>query len=426
MRLQGTTQSFREAVVTVLTGTVVAQAIPIAVSPVLTRLYSPADFGFYSYFLASVSFFSVVATLRLELAIVLPRRNFEAVLLAIGAVAVATAVSGVLLLTYLGLDAMFDLSESMGPAYVWGYVLPASIFLGGLYQVASYWMNRRGRYRRIAVARVTMASCAGGAQVVGGLFGASAGGLIVGYIVGALAAVTAILRSAIADRRHYARRSTPPLIGRMLLRYSRFAGVMVPGQLASIASTAAPVLLLGVAYGPAVAGFYGLAERVLFAPVAVIGTAVGDVYRQHASELYKTQGQCRAFFMSTALRLALIASIPLVTLVVAGPWLFEFVFGESWVHAGRLAQLMAIPLFFQLVSTPLSHTLLFAGLQRWDMFWQFGRLAVAVVVILGARVFSEDYRVAVGALAGGLAGLYLLHSLMQFRAASGSKGQQAP
>ncbi len=42
---------FAKNVLTLITGTTTAQTIPIIISPLLTRIYSPEDFGVWDYFL---------------------------------------------------------------------------------------------------------------------------------------------------------------------------------------------------------------------------------------------------------------------------------------------------------------------------------------------------------------------------------------
>ena len=65
---------FAKNVLTLLTGSTIAQAIPIAVSPILTRLYTPEDFGILALFLAIVSFIAIVFTGQYESAIILPEK----------------------------------------------------------------------------------------------------------------------------------------------------------------------------------------------------------------------------------------------------------------------------------------------------------------------------------------------------------------
>ena len=64
---------FVRNVLTLITGTTIAQAIPIAIGPILTRIYTPEEFGLYGIFIAIVSIVSVVATARYELAIIQPK-----------------------------------------------------------------------------------------------------------------------------------------------------------------------------------------------------------------------------------------------------------------------------------------------------------------------------------------------------------------
>ena len=40
---------FSRNVLTLMTGTTIAQAIPIAISPILTRIYTPEDFGVFAF-----------------------------------------------------------------------------------------------------------------------------------------------------------------------------------------------------------------------------------------------------------------------------------------------------------------------------------------------------------------------------------------
>jgi O-antigen/teichoic acid export membrane protein len=56
---------------TVLTGTVAAQALPLLVAPLITRLCTPGDMGVFSIWLGVIAIASTVATLRLEAAMIL-------------------------------------------------------------------------------------------------------------------------------------------------------------------------------------------------------------------------------------------------------------------------------------------------------------------------------------------------------------------
>ena len=54
-------------------GTTLAQGINILSTPILSRIYSPEDFGVTAVFISMVSILSVISALRYDLAIPLPK-----------------------------------------------------------------------------------------------------------------------------------------------------------------------------------------------------------------------------------------------------------------------------------------------------------------------------------------------------------------
>jgi len=80
-------------VLTLMTGTTLAQAIALAISPILTRLYAPEQFGVFALYLSIVALLAIVATGRYELAIVLPESDVDAWHLCALALLIAAAVS---------------------------------------------------------------------------------------------------------------------------------------------------------------------------------------------------------------------------------------------------------------------------------------------------------------------------------------------
>lgn len=90
---QITQNEFNRNVVTLLTGTTVAQAIPVMISPILTRIYTPEDFGVLALFIAITSIFGSIANARYELAIVLPEKDEDAVNIVALCILIAFSIS---------------------------------------------------------------------------------------------------------------------------------------------------------------------------------------------------------------------------------------------------------------------------------------------------------------------------------------------
>ena len=67
--------AFGKNVLTVMTGTGLAQIFPVLISPILTRIYTPEDFGFLAIYLVGLSLLTIVATGKYENAIYLPKTH---------------------------------------------------------------------------------------------------------------------------------------------------------------------------------------------------------------------------------------------------------------------------------------------------------------------------------------------------------------
>lgn len=400
-------------------GTLVAQAIPVAASPLLTRLYAPAEFGLMALYLSLVAVGAIASTGRYELAILIPADDDEA---------------RSLLHVSIGIASLFALATAIAAALIWLRVVPIAawsplgasillvplgIFATAAYQSIAYWLNRHTGYRALAASRVMQSGSMIGSQLGAGAIRPTGASLIVGHLLGQLFGIGMLIRNASA---HMATRLGAPRGAAMwsaATKHSRFPRFLVLGHIANVLSSQLPVLMLATLHSPVVAGLYALAERVLVLPSSLIGSAVGDVYRQRAAAEYHERGNCRALYLRTVRHLALLSAAPCLAIALVAPQLFAFAFGDRWLPAGEVATILAGMVFFQMISSPLSQTVYLANMHRLDLAWQLLRLLVAGVTLYAGSVMSGDFQTAVAWYAIGFATMYALHSLMQYRAALG-------
>src|SRR3546814_12928708 len=83
------TGRFARQLTSLTIGTVAAQAINLAVSPLLTREFGPSELGLYGLFMSFLSFGGPIVCLSLPVALVLPKRGKTAGLLAAASLYVA-------------------------------------------------------------------------------------------------------------------------------------------------------------------------------------------------------------------------------------------------------------------------------------------------------------------------------------------------
>jgi O-antigen/teichoic acid export membrane protein len=325
-------------------GSGLAQAIPLATMPLISRLYSPTDFGVLTTLVVIVSVLSVLATLRYELAIVLPKRNEDAQGLARLATMTAVALTVVSTLLALLMWPWIGQIESMRGLGLWLLAVPPITLVFTLGQIGSALANRHLEYANIARAGVLQQAVAAAAMLSAGLANGSVLGLVGGRLAGHasfLIAVRGRLREAF--RLHPETSWNWAGMRRVARAYRRFPLFNAPYSLISTVSRDFPVLALVAFHEVAGAGLFGAARAILMAPGTFLTSALGAVfYREAASHCGTPQFQA---LMLSLLRAAAFALIPgFAFLALWGPDFFAFILGERWREAGSFAAVLAVPM----------------------------------------------------------------------------------
>ncbi|QXI49215.1 oligosaccharide flippase family protein [Pseudomonas anuradhapurensis] len=360
---------FLRNVLTLMTGTTLAQAIPIAAMPLLTRLYTPEDFGVLALYMSIAGMISVVITARYEIAVMLPEREEDAASL----VALSVCIAGVISLVLLAVILVFNEdiqgllnNRAIGP---WLYLLPITVFVTGMWQAFNYWNNRAKKFKRLAVSRVAQGGGMTLAQFV--LTGLSAGGLVVGYLVGQISGLLVfITRTWREDRTVLSKVSLLSMLENAR-RYSKFPKYSMLGALLDNAAVQMPVLMLSKFYDTHVVGIFSLTFRALNLPMSLIATSFSQVLFQRFVVLQRDNPERLAPFVLKLFVGLLGLMVPLVAFVwILGPDLFALVFGESWRQAGDYATILIFAVAIRFAVSPLSTVLAMDHNIKIGTLWQ--------------------------------------------------------
>jgi len=397
-------------VITLMTGSAFALALPVMVSPILTRLYEPEQFGALAVFMAVCSLLGVFATGRYDLAIIEPRVEDEAkniVRISIFiAIAFTSALFVLLIIFYPVLQGKIQ-QKGLGN---WSFAIPISVFMLSCYSVIGYWMNRKKDFKGMSLNRILNNGTSAVVSVVCGKLGWGFG-LFVGYLTGQIIAVAVLQRTIRGFLLNFDSQSLRITAG----RYRQYPKFLMPATFACEISSHAPMILLTMGFGSESAGFLALANRVASAPVALFGNTIGEVYRQKAFEDRNQIGNCRSLYIRTLGMLAMIGFLPAITLFLFGPWIFKKVFGSDWEQAGRVGAAISPMVFFNFLSSPLSYTIVFNNSQRADMILQILRMLLSVAAI-GLGWILSDYMTGVILYSAVYSLYYIAHSFVQYKA----------
>lgn len=345
--------SFTRNVAVLLSGTVVAQAITLAAAPILSRLFPPAAFGALGVFSSVAGVAAVVANLRYEAAVVLPKSDDEAAnLLALcGLMTLSTATLALALIALGGrwVESVTRL-PGMGGMLWW---LPPFVVASGLYQGLNYWSTRKRQFSRLSYSRVMQSASGAGLQTGFRAFGNGGGELIGGWVLGQSAGTLALGyqvwredASLIRSAWSWAR------IRRLAAEYRDFPIYSAPQGLLNALSQGLPALFLAPFFGASTVGLYVLAQRLLQVPINLIGNSVRQALFPRVSEAFNTERGMRSLFAWTTGSLAAAGLFPTLAIILWGPALFAFTLGGSWTESGEFARWLVLWLFFGLVNIP--------------------------------------------------------------------------
>ena len=183
---------FAKNTLTLVMGSVIAQAISIAIFPILTRIYSPEDFGLLSLYVAFISILGVIATGRYELAIMLPKKEEEAKILFKISIFIAFIVALIISIPLVFLNS--EIANFFGSPDIakWLYLIPVSVFLTGVNQALINWNNRKKEFYKTSLSRVNQMISQGSVQTYLGYI-SKTGGLIIGQFIGIFSSILYLL-----------------------------------------------------------------------------------------------------------------------------------------------------------------------------------------------------------------------------------------
>ena len=358
-----------------------SQIVIIAFTPWITRLYTPTQYGIFGFFLSIALVAGVLSNFRYAQAIQVTKETEDAEYLLIFCQLSALFFSVIVLLFLAGIyEHLTDLLSIINLDF-YIFLLPVTIFLSGLTEANSVWLNRNRDFKSLATSRIITSLVA----ILGSLLWAyyidgSFRGLLVSYVLAqSIGVVFLYLKSH--KFKKLDKYFTIPKIKSLLKTHKKFPIYSLPADLILVFTNQLPVFMLSRFAGHSEVGYFNMSNRILGLPTIFVSNSVGEVFKQRATEDYHKTGSCRSIFIKTFVSLLLIGIIPFTLIFLFGPQLFAFVLGSQWEIAGEYSRIFSIMFFLRFVNTPLSYVTYITNKQ------QYHTVGVIVYSVLTAFIF---------------------------------------
>lgn len=359
---------FAKNVLTVFTGMSFSQIIPILVSPVLTRIYSPAEFGVLALFMATGMIFGNISTFQYDAAIMLPKEEKDAINL------LALSIFLTLCMTFISFIIIFAFNSQL--VYLmdnekvanWLYLVPLSVLLTGVFRSFSFWASRNKQFKLIAARNITQTTTTAGVKLISGFAKYTNGGLIIGTLAGQFVATALLLvesfRRSLMDTKLVNRKS----IFQNAKKYKEFPLFTNWQGFFDMLNDTGSRYIISNFFDSTILGLYSFTFGILERPLQIIGQSVAQVYYQRGAEIYYTDGDLWILTKKIIKRLVIAGLIIFMPILIFGKTIFLFVFGDKWAIAGLYAQILVPWLLAKFILSPMSKIPIIVGKQKQFFF----------------------------------------------------------
>jgi lipopolysaccharide exporter len=396
---------FLRKVLTVSSGIAVSQGLLFLFTPVLSRLYTPADFGLFGILIALASILAVGSNGRYFLAIVQPDEDNEASSV-LGLALFTTGMFAVVVTIALAIGHPQVSSLLNNPGFSrWWWWVPVITALAGWFDAVNYWHIRRERYILVSQVQPMRAAVLIGGQAGMGALGLGFLGLTWGRLAADLTLLLGLLRHLCRDLRQLQGWRQASTWLSMARRFRSFPLYSAPQGLLSAVAQYLPILLLAVLLDDVVVGVFLMTYRILATPNQFLGKALRQVFYQQLHQGHRNHVDDRRFWWYTTRTVFVWGFLPTALIVAFGPPLFALALGEQWALAGQFARPVAMWQLLALTCIPSQMLLMAQGRQRLHL--------IIEVIFLVARFLALVMGVHLAGAMGAVTSFSLVSALMQ-------------
>lgn len=400
-----------------------ATVIPFLAAPALGRLYTPADYGTLGTLSSLSSVLGTIGNWQLSQAIIIERRNINAVVLRSLCV-VTSCITGLFTALGVGLFLLTTSGNPLAPASSWWILLlPLTSFIAGYSSSLNATAVRASLYKRIALfqsvcAIITVCISLGLAK---SRFGAT--GLILAYTFNQLSLLFVFLALP-RDLRNIPRRAwNRRRMLTMLRRHKGFTLYTLPTSFVGMFTMNTPIYALSVLHAETQIGLFTRANQLMSMPANLIGSSIAQVFQQRAAADLREHGSCWPIYKRTFLFVLGIGAMPALIFSLFAPTIFGTFLGPKWTGAGGVARIIAPMLILRVICNPLSQVFYILKKQHEDLVLTLGTGLCAISVLLLVAWATESAGAVILTYSACYSLIYLLYIA---RGATHARSQKCP
>lgn len=375
-----------------LSSNAIAQIIGLLIYPILSRLYSPDDFGLVNLFLSIGGVITLFATAEYQYAIMLPKSEHKAAACFHIGFFITLGVTLLCLLTVPFATSIANLFNAPTLSN-WYFLLPIFVFVSALWILLNYWYTRHKKFTNISTYQLTQSLFGAGSKYGFGLIGFTSGGLILSTILAPVLSLIISISTALKKTLKPLLRVDKAACKKAANEYANFPKYALPRSIINNLSGNLPVLLLTPFFGLTEIGFFGMALTLAFRPINMISSSLYQVFFQRTAEHVQNKQSILPFFKKFIQKTVLIITPTFAVLYFILPWLTAWLLGDGWDVTGDYIRIMLPWLLVSSLVAPISYLSDVFQQQKWGLFFEILLVSSRIIGLL-IGIYYNDFRIA--------------------------------
>tara|TARA_B100001250_G_scaffold406380_1_gene425325 strand:+ start:6474 stop:7766 length:1293 start_codon:yes stop_codon:yes gene_type:complete len=383
---------FNRNVFTLTFASGISQAIPVLLSPILVKIYTPEDFGTFAVFFALVSIFGSTINGKYDIATMIPKKDEDAFNIGILSLIVSFCLSILLIFiificfSYIDVKEFFEYQNSN----IWILILPIAVFFHGIFNSLNYFNTRLKHYKDIAISKIYKSVVLIASQIALGYLLSGIYGLTIGTVLSHMSANFRLAKNIFSDKKLVYSFSLKKM-KTLAVEYKMYPLYLNFANLFDIATLQMPLLFIIKIAGETINGYFFLASRIISIPSALIGKSISQVFFQRISYLHSHKEKCLPLLITTITKLLFIAIPTTIILYLFSPSLFRIIFGEVWQISGEIAKYLSLIFLIQFTVSSVSPVLALKEFVKRGTLWKIIYFISSVCLYSIVIFFKIDF-----------------------------------
>jgi O-antigen/teichoic acid export membrane protein len=377
-----------------LSANVIAQVIGFLIYPLLTRIYSPTDFGLLNLFLSIGGVLVLFATGAYYGAIVLPQDTSQgAACFHIGMFCNVLVTSICLISTFFSSSIASVFNVPLLSQYY--YLLPLYVFLSAMWQLLNYWYVREKQFTVVSAYQVGQSTLGAGLKLSLGIHATCHGGLLYAAVISPLLSLAAVIGCSF--------RALRPLLKvqysqckEMACQYRKFPQFTLPKLLVNYLGGNLPVLLLAPFFHLSYLGYFGMALALSFTPISIITKSFYQVLFSYVTNRVQNNQTILGYYRQCISVAVLLIVVCFGTLYFVLPSIISWLLGSSWVLVAHYIQYLLPWLAVISITNTFDFIMDVFGKQDKQFYFELLLFVLRVIVLVWAIVQQQFIIAVVG------------------------------